>query len=133
MAAIVLPVAKAIYFCDDMVSDPARNKLMIVGMFNAIRVPEGSAFPYTLGKLCIFAQLAGGIGEVPARLDIVRAATGDIIYSTGSRLLRFPGRQTTITFSLRLQQFPFPAPGEYLVEFFCYDRYIDDRLLRVIE
>ncbi len=111
MASVVMPVAKSIYFCDDILPDAARNKLLIVGMFNAVRVPEGAAFPYKLEKMSIFAQLIGGIGDVPIRLDIVRAATGQILYSTGPRLLPFRNRQTTVTFTLRLSPFVIPAPG----------------------
>lgn len=132
MAAMVLPVAKSIYICDDLIPDPAKNKLLIVGACNAIRLPLDAAFPYTLGKLCIFAQLVGGIGPVTLRLDVVRAAIREVIYSSGPRNVAFPGRHTTVAFSLRLRQFVFPAPGEYWVELYCQDQFLDDRLIHAV-
>ncbi|HET6575754.1 MAG TPA: hypothetical protein VFG68_19290 [Fimbriiglobus sp.] len=130
--ASVIPIAKAIYICDELVPDPARNKLLIVGACNAVRLPADASFPYTLGKLCVFAQLVSGVGQVAMRLDIVRAVTRDVIYSSGPRHLSFPGRHTTLTFSLRLRQFVFPAPGGYWVELFCQDQFLDDRLIHVL-
>jgi hypothetical protein len=130
--ASVLPIAKAVYVCDELVPDSTRNKLLIVGAWNAVRVPAETSFPYSLGKLCVFAQLVGGVGAVAIRVDIVRAATRTLIYSSGPRSLTFPDRHTTVTFCLRLRSFVFPAPGEYWVELFCQGQFLDDRLIHVL-
>lgn len=130
--ASVIPVAKAVYLCDDVLPDPTRSKLTIVGSFNAVRLPADVAFPYALDKLCVFAQLVGGVGEVTCRAEVIRATTNRAIYVSGRQRLTFPGRHTTVTYLLRLRRFVFPAPGEYTVELFCEDQFVDDRLLHLI-
>ena len=73
---LVLPVAKALYVCDDLISDSSSNKFLIVGACNAVRLPKDAAFPYVLNKLCIFAQLVGGINSATACINVVQASTG---------------------------------------------------------
>ncbi len=53
------PVVKALYLCDDVLSDPTRAKPHLIGVLNAIRPP---AFPHVLKKLCVFAQLRESTG-----------------------------------------------------------------------
>lgn len=73
--ASIIPVAKALYLCDDILSDPARGKPHLIGVLNAIRVPT---FPHTLAKLCVFAQLGGGLGDVRCYVEVVDAASGEV-------------------------------------------------------
>jgi hypothetical protein len=130
--ASVIPIAKAVYLCDDILPDPTRSKLTVVGSFNAVRLPADATFPYVLDKLCVFAQLVGGVGVVACRTEIIRAATNRAIYVSGHQRLTFPARHTTVTYLLRLRRFVFPAPGGYTVELFCEDKFVDDRLLHLI-
>ncbi len=130
--SVILPNAQALDVCDDLVVDREKNKLLIVVAFNAIRLPTDASFPFVLGKLCTFVQLVGGIRKVNARIDVVRASTGEVIYSSGPRLLDFPDRRTTLTFCLRLRSFVFPEPGEYRVELFCENQFLDDRPIQVL-
>lgn len=65
MAAVVIPIAKSIDFCEKLLPDATRSKHTVVGIFNAVRQPEGEAFPSTLDRLSVFAQLSGEVGDVP--------------------------------------------------------------------
>jgi hypothetical protein len=55
MAGSIKPIVKGIYVCDDVVGNPVGGKPMIVNLWNTFRPPAGSAFPYMLKKLCVFA------------------------------------------------------------------------------
>ena len=76
MTPTVLPVAKAVFLCDDALEDRANRKLHLLGLFNAVRLQEGEGYPFRLGQLCVFAQLIGGAGEVAAHLDRVDPPAG---------------------------------------------------------
>jgi len=128
--ASVVPIAKALYLCDDVLSDPARVKPHLVGVLNAVRVP---AFPHTLAKLCIFAQLVGGFGDVRCQVQVVNASNRDVVYRSPARTVRFDDRRQTRYYSLKLTQIIIPAPADFWVEFFCNDQFVDDATLRVYQ
>lgn len=128
--ASIIPVAKALYLCDDILSDPARGKPHLIGVLNAIRVPT---FPHTLAKLCVFAQLVGGLGDVRRHVEVVDAASGEVAYRSPARVVRFDDRRQTRYYYLKLTQIVLPAAAEFWVEFFCNGQFLDDATLRVYE
>lgn len=125
----VSPVAKALYLCDDILSDPTRVKPHLIGVLNAIRPP---AFPHTLPRLCVFARLIGGHGEVKCRVEIVNAQSRTLMYTSPDQTLRFDDRRQTRYFTLRLTGISIPGPGEYWVEFYCNGRFVDDSVLCIL-
>src|SRR5262249_27618171 len=92
MSPGVIPVAKAVYLCDDAVLDSPSNKIHLVGLFNSVAVEE-AAFPFALGKLCVFAQLTDGLGEFRANVEIVNARSGEALYRTPEHELVFSSRK----------------------------------------
>src|ERR1051325_7250722 len=80
MAATNRPITKAIYVCDDVLPEPARQKIHLLGVFNAIRLPVGASFPYTVGRICVFAQMEDGDGDADIRVVVVSATTGQIVF-----------------------------------------------------
>src|SRR5205807_7214895 len=101
MPNLILPVAKKIYVCDDVIRDPLAGKVSMLNIWNAIRVPNKS-FPYTLGKICVFAQLRGGLGDVSTHVEIVRADTGTLLRKSGPFVLSFVDRTTTFRTKIEL-------------------------------
>ncbi len=128
--ASVIPVAKALYLRDDILSDPARGKPHLIGVLNSARV---ASFPHTLAKLCVFAVLVNGYGDVSCRVRIVNAHGREVVYESAEQVLRFDDRAQTRYFTLRLTQITVPAPGEFWVELFCNKRFVDDATLRFFE
>ena len=61
MAQSITPVAKALYLCDGAIGFP-NQKTDVMGLFNSIR-PE--TYPHVQEQLVVFAQLSGGLGQVP--------------------------------------------------------------------
>lgn len=129
MATIVPPLTKAIYLCDDVVLDPATQKVNLLRVFNSVRPRESAPYPFEMARFCVFAQLIGGAGPTPIRLEIVNARTGEPICFSGEKSLQFPSRLTTVLF--RIQNGVFSEPGVYLVEMYSGREFLDDRALHL--
>jgi hypothetical protein len=127
--ASVIPVAKALYLCDDILSDAARVKPHLIGVLNAIRPP---AFPHTIARLCIFAVLVGGYGDVRCRVRVVNAHNREVAYESPLRTIRFDDRLQTRYYAHRLEQITISAPRAFWVELTCNDEFIDDASLHIL-
>lgn len=127
--ASLIPVAKALYLCDDILSDSGRVKPHLIGVLNAVRI---SALPQTLAKLCIFAQLVGGFGEVRCSVRVVRAQNREAVYQSPEVVVQFDDRGQTRYFYLRLTQITIRTAEEFWVELYCNDQYVDDATLEVV-
>jgi hypothetical protein len=128
----VTPVGKVLYVGDEVLEDSNTGKTHLLGLFNVIRTPGGTTFPFYLKRLCAFAQFVDGVGEVPIHLEVVNVATQKIVFRSPERTIHFPNRQTTVTAVFRLLNCRFPEPGVYLVELHAADTFVDDRILHVL-
>ena len=124
----ITPVAKALYICDGTIGF-ANQKTDLMGIFNAIRAPQ---YPHRQGHFVIFAQLLGGLGQVPFYFDIRYAADGTPVHSTKARLMYFPNRDTIVQMAYTMQDCPFPQPGIYLIELFCNGQWVGDTTLKLL-
>jgi len=127
------PLAKCLFICDDVVSDPVSGKPSILNSWEIVRVPPGAAFPYTLGKIVIVAQLRGGLGDIRFRVGVVRADDLEPILPSVRPLVNFPDRLTSRWLVGRFRDVVFPEPGGYLVQLYCEGDFVDDRLITVLE
>src|SRR5690348_14904440 len=118
MTAVLHPVGKIVYVCDDVVADPVSHKPSILNLWEAVRIPAGAAFPYTLGKMCVAALMRDGQGEVRFRADLLRADTLEVIRRSKDYLVPFVDRHRSTLVVIRLKEVTFPQPGPYLVELF---------------
>jgi len=99
--ASMIPIAKALYICDEVLMDSTRAKPDLAGVFNAIRPP---AFPHVLPRLCVFAQLVGGHGEVNCIVRVVNAQNRDVVYESPRQTVRFDDRRQTRYFMLKITE-----------------------------
>jgi hypothetical protein len=129
MSSGVVPLGKIVYVCDDVLQDPASGKVHVLGVFNAIRPPSGTGYPYHLPKLCVFAQLTGSIGVGTVQARAMDASTGQEVFASPQYQVNFPGGQSILTVVIRLSDCLFPQPGVYLVQLFSQGAFIDDRRL----
>jgi hypothetical protein len=53
--------------------------------------------------LVIFAQLIGGLGQVPFYLDVSFTRTGQVVRTTNTHLLNFPRRDKLVQLSTRFR------------------------------
>jgi hypothetical protein len=128
MTPTILPVAKALYLCDYEVGY-SDGKVDLYGLFNAIR-PQ-TAFPYTCGQFCVFAQLVNGLGRMPFLIDIRFAQTDELVWTTELRELVFPNRNTVVQLALTIEGCPFGRHGLYLLELFCNNTWVCDAQLQL--
>ena len=124
----IIPYAKALYLCDGHLGF-ANQKTDLVGIFNTIRAPS---YPHTQKQFVIFAQLTGGLGQVPFYFDVTSAHTGRVVHTTNTHLLGFPRRDKLIQLAYSMQGCQFPAPGVYLVELYCDNQWVADTSLDLL-
>jgi hypothetical protein len=131
MAEPIKPVAKAIYVCDDVVSDAQSGKVSVLNLWDAVLVPAGASFPYCLARLCVFAWLRDGFGKVKTRIDIVQASSGNVVRRTNDCVIEFEARATSMFTRYKLENCIFSKPGYYFIELYCQNDFVDDQVIRV--
>jgi hypothetical protein len=119
-----------VYLCDEVLQDPVSGKLNFLGIFDDV-VPGSSDYPFQLGRLCVAAQLVGGLGPVPFHVEVVEAVTQDLVRRAGPFPVSFASRHQVLTVCLRLINLILPARGVYFVELYCQGVFLDDRMLRL--
>jgi hypothetical protein len=125
MAGSIIPSAKAIYLCEEV--DVEGGMANLYALFNAIRPRH---YPHTHGSFVRFAQLVGGLGDVPFYFDIRQAETDRLIRNTDIRLLHFPDRTSQRQVVVNIEGCVFDRPGIYLVELLTWKRRARLRRLR---
>ena len=128
--ASIAPITKALYLCDEILSDPAHGKPHLLGILNSIRPPS---FPHVLSRLCVFAQLIGGHGEGRCRIRIVDARNLDAVYESADQIVRFDDRLEVKYYIVRLMEITIHGPGEYWVELTWNGHFVDDAAVRILE
>ena len=131
MSEAVLPIVKSVFLCDDVAIDQQTGKPSVTGLFNSLRVEFLAGAVSVIDEFCVFAEFVGGIAPATVRIEITRARTNTVVVRTTDRTLRFRGRHTTLAVSFRIENLAVPEPGVYLVELYCNDVFVDDRLLRI--
>jgi hypothetical protein len=124
------PTGKVVYVCDDVLQDPASGKFSFLGIFDDVVPPPAAGYPFRLGRMCVLAQLVGGSGSVPVRVEVVEGTTQNLVRAAGPFTVNFPNRHQVVTVCLRLLNVIFPAPGVYFVELYSH-AFLDDRTLRL--
>jgi len=130
--AVVKPVAKSVYVCDEVIIDPQSRKLSLLNIWDTIRVPQGALFPYRLAKMCMFAWFRDGFGKIGARIVVVEASTDKPVFRTEVFTLDFPNRILSVYAKYTVKSCAFPAAGDYYVELYCDDEFVDDQVIRVL-
>src|SRR4051794_15005705 len=113
MAKSIKPVAKSVYVCDDVIRDPHTGKASLLNLWDAVRVPNGEKFPYSLAKICLFVWWRDAIGKIKTRIDLVQASTGKVIRRTDDYVMNFEARRESVLARYKLENWAFPDPGYY--------------------
>ncbi len=131
MADSIMPIFSAVYLCDDFVRDDASGKSHLVGLFDAFRPIENQP-PFILRKLCVFTQITDWQGTIDMRIDVARADTLDLIFTSPPIRFDVPSRHILVQAPIRFSAVSFDRYGDYLVELHCNGEFIQDRLLHVL-
>lgn len=124
----VIPVAKALYLCEEV--DVESGAINLYALLNALNTAQ---FPYTPSMFVAFAQLAGGLGTMTAHIDVVRARDDLVIYVTGTHHLRFDRRSQTLRVVMTFGGLVFDEPGVYFVQLYCDNIWVADTTLEIHE
>ena len=125
---MIVPVAKALYLCDGSIGFP-NQRTDLVGIFNSIR-PK--TYPYVHKQFVVFAQLMGGLGQIPFYFDVRFAQTGELIHTTNAQLLNFPRRDKLLQVAYTMSHCPFSQSGIYLVELYCQWQWVADSTIKLL-
>src|SRR5262245_23538579 len=102
----IVPIAKALYLCEE--TDVEGGQINLYALFNTIPAP---AFPHTHASFCAFAQLTGGLGEMPVHYDIVRARDERVVDVSETQRLRFDRRTQLIQLATTFEGVRFEEAG----------------------
>ncbi len=124
----VIPVAQPLMLCEEI--DEEGGMLNVCGLFNVLRA---ELFPHTRDLFCVFAQLSGGLGEMPISYDLVRARDERLVHTSRVRRVRFDRRSQLIQLFARFEGIVFEEPGVYLMQLFCDNAWVADVALEILE
>jgi hypothetical protein len=127
MAEVIVPVAQPLMLCEEI--DVEGGSINVYALFDAL---HAATFPYTRDSFAVFAQLSGGLGEIPVHYDIVRARDDRLIHTSHVHQLRFERRTQLIQLVTNFERITFEEPGVYLVQLFCDNTWIADVTLELL-
>jgi hypothetical protein len=129
MANVVLPRVQAMVLCDGVKeSDLEADVFQLAGVRTTLELPS---FPALHPRLCVFIQMSGHRGQATCRVEIERAATGEVIAETPPRTIVFEDPTFAVPVIFRVRNCVFPEPGVYYVQAYDENKLIMERLLHV--
>jgi hypothetical protein len=106
------PLAESLVICDQIITEAGTNKKSLIGIFNSI----GSAnFPAQHPKLCVYAAMSNGRGEMVVDLRCVRMQDNSEVFKI-SASMQFPDPNTVVEWVANFNQLPFEQAGLYSFE-----------------
>jgi hypothetical protein len=105
-----IPIARGLAVCENVIVEERTHNLTLVNCFTMKRA---AAFPANI-RFVALAFLSDGDGEVELTISVQRLDTLDIVY-TSSHSVRSANRMQEVRFFLRIENCPFPVPGNYQV------------------
>jgi hypothetical protein len=118
----IIPVSRSLFLCDFHIGYPD-GRVDLTGIFNAIRP---ALYPHVRPRLVVFAQLTGGLGDVPFFFDIRREGADEGIWTTEVKTVRFPDRTALRQVLMTINNIRFPEAGVYVVDLFCHNTWVCD-------
>src|SRR5438067_789018 len=103
MEGKLVPEAKPMMLCGDVLSDPETGNVHLVGCFNDIRPRASPSFPHRQPEFCVFLQLSDAQGTIPGFVQVIQADSQVLVYRTPSHAMLFRDRTslTRVCFRLR--------------------------------
>jgi hypothetical protein len=133
MVGKLIPVAKSIILCEDVLPGPgSTGNVHLMNVFSAIRPTANPPYPYRLRQLCVFLQLTDALGEGPGRIVGRQAETDRIVFSSHEQTIRFQDRLQQKWVHYRLTNCPFPTPGLYWIQFSYDDQLVGEQTLKLL-
>ncbi len=125
--AIEVPVCVAIVLCNECIEDKRTNNKSLIGLFNAINVPQ---IPVVHGRLVVMASITNASKTLDLRLSI-RAPSGDEVAHIEAP---FPTADPLMAYDIvfELNGLVVPETGTYNVDLMCDSSYLGGRRFDVV-
>ena len=127
MEPSIIPAVRSLYLCDHVIGSE-KGKVDLFGLFNSIRA---ESFPCLQPRICVYAQLVNGLGEIPFVVEIRNAATDEVTFVTHTHNLFFPNRTRLVHMVQVIKGCLFEQAGVYTVELICKNQWMTDTIFRV--
>jgi hypothetical protein len=122
------PIAESLVICDHIITEAGTNKKSLIGIFNSL---ASTNFPVQHPKLCVYAAMSNGRGEMVVDLRCVRMKDSKEVFKL-SGTLQFPDPNAVIELVANLNQFPFEQDGLYSFELVCEDEILLEKRFNVL-
>ncbi len=120
--------------CDDVQTDPLNlHRINIRGLMTRLWSTSDPPFPITRPEFCVFVMFNGAQGPVSIAVRVIDDATGQPVYRTAARRIRFAGQPSDLTgATFRIRHCKFPAAGLYWIECLAAQKVIGRQRLWVL-
>ncbi|HEY3963138.1 MAG TPA: hypothetical protein VGM05_01190 [Planctomycetaceae bacterium] len=129
----IKPVVRYMLLCDDWNIDPTDNRrVTIIGLISNIHSLDDRPYPLFYREICVFLALTDGYGEGQGKIVCVYEETGQPIFETRARPIRFGSDALEIIgVPFRIRDCSFPHSGLYSVQFWYDEEMVEERPLRL--
>ncbi len=123
------PIAEALIICDEIINEAGTNKKSLIGTFNGI---VSDHFPMQHPKICVYAAMTNGRGEMSGELRCLRVEDQlEIFKAAGAFQFADPNQVVEIGFNFR--NIVFERPGLYTFELLAGDELLLEKRFHVAE
>ena len=124
----LLPILKSVFVGDDRTVRAEDGAITLHHI--STNKTAGGPFPHEF-QLILAAWFTGRQGKFSTRVEVVRAATGERVYSTSNYMVVLDDPLSTTLAAYALRPI-IPAAGFYTFELFCENQFLDDQLIEIL-
>ena len=122
------PIAEALIICDEIINEAGTNKKSLIGTFNNI---VSSEFPMQHPKICVYAAMTNGQGEMGGELRCVRVDDQQEIFkASGTVVFADPNQVVEMSFNFR--NILFERTGLYTFELIAGEELLLEKRFHVL-
>ncbi len=118
------PIIRHFLACDDTIVSADGERYSLVHLIHAIRPLPGIVYPRRHPLICLFVQMTNGRGSHQCRFELVVGSGPNerTVYSTPAQRYDLGTDPLAVLgLPVRLENLPFPVPGQYEFRFYCDD------------
>ena len=122
------PIAEALILCDEIITEAGTNKKSLIGTFNSI---VSANFPMQHAKICVYAAMTNGQGEMTGELRCVRVDDQQEIFKAAGNV-QFADPNQVVEMSFNFRNILFERPGLYTFELIAGEELLLEKRFHVL-
>jgi hypothetical protein len=123
------PIVEALIICDEIINEAGTNKKSLIGTFNSI---VSEQFPMQHPKICVYAAMTNGQGDMSGELRCVRVEDQEVIFKAVGRV-QFADPNQVVEMSFNFRNIVFEHPGLYTFELLAGDEMLLEKRFHVVQ